>query len=397
MEHLSRRAALTGLVVGMTFRGNVSFATTVNQKSKRFVVIVLRGALDGLTAVPPYGDGDYASLRGNLALQAPGISEVSMLRLNERFGLHPAMVEAHKMFLNREMSIVHAMASPYRERSHFDAQNLLELGTTHTTGADGWLNRTLGAMGAESWKGLAVGSTVPLILQGQAPVSNWKPEQNQPAGNSLILSVAKTYETTDPALARALNEGLQTSSMIDTAIDSKGRRIGSGFATLANATGKILASDTGPNIAVLDLGGWDTHVGQGTDKGRMAGPLSDLSRGLEGLKIGLGDKWTQTVVIAVTEFGRTAHPNGTNGTDHGTATAGFIAGGAVNGGYVLADWPGLSQTALFEGRDLAPTTDMRSMLKAVLSDHLKITLKTIEDKVFPDSFKAKPIKGLVNV
>jgi uncharacterized protein (DUF1501 family) len=375
-----------------------SFATMPGRSPKRLVLIVMRGAMDGLAAVPPVGDVDYASAHGALAIPAPGMDDGALV-LDGRFGLHPAMVAIHPLYASGEMLVFHAMASPGHSRSHFDAQNMLENGTDRTTGVvDGWLNRALGCLGAERWSALAVGPMVPLVLRGASPVGNWKPETELSATPGLVLSVATMYAS-DPALSSALSRGLKTSDMIDAAVDgglgtNGRRRVGGGFRAMAGAAGHILAADGGPNIAVMDIGGWDTHVGQGAGKGRLAGALGEFATGVAALRDGLGARWKDTAVVAVTEFGRTVGPNGTGGTDHGTGTAGFLMGGAVAGGRVLSEWPGLSQKALYQARDLASTTDIRSMLKAVLGDHLGCTSGDLEAKVFPGSLACRPLPGL---
>ena len=375
-----------------------AFAAIPGRSPKRLVLIVMRGAMDGLAAVPPFGDPDYAAAHGALAIGAPG-TDGGALPLDSRFGLHPALAPVHPLFASGEMLVFHAMSSPGHSRSHFDAQAMLENGTERIGTADGWLNRAMSCLGATRWSALAIGPQMPLVLRGTAPVGNWKPETEPGATPGLVLSVASMYAD-DPALSAALSKGLQTSDMIDAAVDGSlggtGRRkVGGGFKAMAGAAGHILAAESGPSIAVMDIGGWDTHVAQGTAKGRLSGALSEFSQGLAALHEGLGTRWKDTAVVAVTEFGRTVGANGTGGTDHGTATAGFLLGGAVSGGRVLADWPGLAPGALYQSRDLASTMDVRSVLKAVLGEHLGCTSADLEDRIFPGSLSARPLTGLL--
>jgi len=367
----------------------LGFASMAARPGKLFVLIIMRGAMDGLAAVAPLGDPDYAALRTSLVLGTPA-APGGALKLDERFWLHPALAPVYPLYGRGEMLVVHAVASPYRERSHFDAQNVLESGMAKPGwGGDGWLNRMLSAQHATRVEGIAFTPTLPLVLKGAAPVSNWQPEGG-PA--DIEDAVAHMYRA-DPVLAATYQAGLTARGVVDVA--GRGmpqRRI---FPSLAAVAGKTLAAEDGPNMAVLEIGGWDTHVGQGTVKGRLAGALGQLADGVDALHKALGNRWRDTVVVAITEFGRTARPNGTGGTDHGTATAAFLFGGAVAGGRVLADWPGLSAPALYQNRDLAPTTDVRCVLKGVLGEHLGVGQAVLEAKIFPGSASARPVAGLV--
>ncbi len=377
---LSRRDVL-GL--GLGFFPGVAFARIAGRPDRLFVLIILRGAMDGLAAVPPTGDPDYAKLRAALA-------PAGALKLDNRFALHPALSPLHDYYVHGDMAIIHAMASPYRDRSHFDAQNMIETGLVRPgMSNDGWLNRTLVALKADTIAGIAFTPAMPLVLKGRAPVSNWQPDGKRED----ISAAVKQMYAADPVLSSAYAEGLAAGGVVDNA--SQGTPPKRDFATLALVAGKTLAAPNGPNVAVLEIGGWDTHVGQGPAKGRLANALSQLAAGVVALRQGLGASWTNTVVMAVTEFGRTAHANGTGGTDHGTATAGFLFGGAVSGGRVLADWPGLSQAALYQKRDLAPTTDLRGVLKGVLGDHLAVPAAALEQHIFPASGAARPVQGLI--
>jgi uncharacterized protein (DUF1501 family) len=385
---LSRRDLLALMPAAAAGPG-LAFADIAARPGKRLVVVILRGAMDGLGAVAPLADPDYAGLRGGIALGTPA-SPGGALPLDGRFWLHPALAPVHPFFAQKAMLVVHAAASPYRERSHFDAQNMIETGLARpNAGNDGWLNRTLACLGTGGIRGIAFSPDLPLLLKGPAAVSNWLPDH---AKQDISAQVARMYAP-DRALASAYAEGLAARGVVDAA--SAGAPQKRDFASLCLIAGKTLAVEHGPNIAVLELGGWDTHVAQGAAKGRLAAALANLSAGVTALHQGLGSAWADTVCVAITEFGRTAHPNGTGGTDHGTGTACLAFGGALAGGRVVTDWPGLSSAALYQQRDLAPTTDLRSVLKGVLGDHLGVTRTALEHAIFPGSAGARPLQGMI--
>ena len=385
---LSRRKSLTLLPAAVLLPG-LAFADIKAAPDRRLVVIILRGAMDGLGAVAPLADPDYAQLRAGLALGTPA-APGGALPLDGKFWLHPALAPVHPLWATGEMLVVHAVASPYRERSHFDAQNMIETGMVRPNmGSDGWLNRTLASLGTGAMRGIAFMPELPLVLKGHAPVSNWLPD-GRPA--DISASVTRMYGS-DHALSAAYAQGLAARGIVDAA--SAGAPQNRDLRSLALIAGRTLARDDGPNIAVLEVGGWDTHVGQGAGRGRLAGALGNLAAGVVALKTGLGARWAQTVCLAITEFGRTAHPNGAGGTDHGTATAMLAFGGAVDGSRVVADWPGLSPGALYQQRDLAPTADLRGVLKGVLGDHLRVTKAALEGRIFPGSASATAMTGLV--
>ncbi len=371
----------------------------------RFVVAILRGGMDGLAAVPPHGDRDYRGLRGDLAIAAPGKSD-GAIDLDGFFGLHPALAPLHDVHAKRQLAVVHAVATPYRDRSHFDGQDLLENGTeTPHAAHDGWLNRVLGLVGGAQTLGLAVGQSVPLILRGPAAVTSWSPVKLPEVSAEFLDKVADLYRD-DPVFAPALALGLSDQALVDKVSDAPGvegggvkmnmLKRGAGLVkTVTTTVGKLLADPAGPRVAVIDVPGWDTHANQGTSAGRLAPVLAGLADGLIGLQQAMAPVWDKTIVLTLTEFGRTAHPNGTGGTDHGTASAAFLMGGAVNGGRVIADWPGLSGTRLYQSRDLAPTADTRAICKAILRDHLGLPPDAIDRVVFPGSGDVRPLEDLV--
>jgi uncharacterized protein (DUF1501 family) len=364
---------------------------------RRFVLVVLRGALDGLAAVPPLGDPRYAERRGGLAL-----NPAACPRLDGFFALHPALAPLAPYWGEGHLAFVHAVGNGYRTRSHFDAQDLMESGLgakTHLS--DGWLARALVPLqkkGGDRRLALAVGGHVPLVLRGKLPVATWEPPDMKPAAADFTLALARLYEA-DPLLGPAFAEGLRASSetagvLGESGMAGKGGRgFGpNGFRPLAEAAGRLLAAPEGPRIAVLEMGGWDTHVQQGAETGRLARNLQGLAEGLDALAKASGAAWRQTVVVAVTEFGRTVAVNGSNGTDHGTASLALLMGGALRGGRVAGDWPGLDR--LQDDRDLRVATDGRAVLKGVLRDHLGLDAASLDRRVFPDA-TARAMDGLI--
>jgi len=365
--------------------------------SARFVVVILRGALDGLAAVPPYADPAYAGLHRELAIFAPGVAD-GALALDGTFGLHPSLTFLHERYLAGEVVVFNAVASPYRDRSHFDGQNVLENGLAKPLGAaDGWLNRALAALprgaGQPGERAVAISQNVPLILRGDAPVISKSPQASADVDEELLSRLADLYSKDDWFSAR-LSEAVQTEKMTEDGGSpaTAGPDRVSGAARMA-AT--LMRSVGGPEVAVIEAGGWDTHANQGGAKGALAQRLTGLDKALRALADDLGPLWPQTAVLVVTEFGRTAAMNGTRGTDHGTGGCAFLAGGAVRGGRVIADWPGLSRTALLDNRDLRPTLDLRSVFKAVLDEHMRVDAKTLATRIFPDSSGARPLQGLI--
>jgi uncharacterized protein (DUF1501 family) len=366
---------------------------------RRLVVVLLRGALDGLAAVPPLGDTRYQERRGSLALKPPG-EPGGCLALDRAFALNPALAPLHPYWQQGQLLFVHAVGNGYRTRSHFDAQDLMESGLANKTAiGDGWLNRALSLLQkGERRIGLAVGGAVPLILRGSVPVASWEPPGGlRDASPEFIAAVAQLYKG-DPLLGPALAEGLKAQNFSTAVLGGDQMNGGRGFgpktfAPLAEAAGRLLAAADGPRIGVLEMGGWDTHVNQGTDKGRLFDNLTGLAGGLDALVKAMGPAWKETALVAVTEFGRTVAVNGNDGTDHGTASAMLLMGGAVKGGRIAGDWPGLAQ--LEENRDLRVATDGRRVMKGILRDHLGIDAANLDKKVFPDTAGLKPMDGLI--
>ena len=378
----------------------------------RFVLIIMRGALDGLAVVPPYGDRDYAALRREFALRAPGEAG-GALALDGFFGLHPSLKFLGGCYATRELVVLHALASPYRERSHFDGQDVLENGTPHPHALQtGWLNRALAQLpaGRARESGVALGQNVPLVMRGPAAVASWSPSRLGAPDEDTLARLTDLYAG-DALLATRLADARATNAI--AAEDSgdamapqppdraakpalrPGAANNARYAEIVRAAAGFLRQGDGPQVAVFDTSGWDTHANQGGAEGQLAGRLAALDAALATLKQELGAAWNDTAVLTVTEFGRTAAINGTRGTDHGTATAAFLFGGAVAGGRVIANWPGLAPRSLYEGRDLAPTLDLRAALKGVLAEHLGVSARALAAEVFPDSERVKPLSGLL--
>ena len=421
---MNRRSLLglgASLGISVNFFGSQTFAATEGDLArKKLVVVICRGGMDGLSVSPPVGDANYANLRGSIAMKPDQV-----LKLDDTFGLHPELKSVHALALKGEARIAPAIASPDRARSHFEAQDVLETGSAHVYGTEtGWLNRTLEALApVRKVEGLSVGTTAPLILRGKVQAASWSPGKGVDETARLPTLLQDLYKN-DPMLGPAFARGLETETMAQTAMtalsatpamnvaaastpamtgaapmspttaNDRQNRAGSEAARkLGSTLGGFMVQAGGPQIAAISLDGFDTHAGQ---PGQIATRLSYMDAVLDGLHTGLGAEWKNTVVIAVTEFGRTARVNGTGGTDHGTGSTGLVLGGALKkGGGIVGDWPGLADKALFENRDTAPTVDMRGLFKGVLAEHIGVDRAILENKVFPDSAAAKPVTGLV--
>lgn len=409
--NLTRRTVLygaagaAGTAGSLAVLGNTPFAFTNAPMDRRLVVVILRGGADGLAMVPAPGDPDFFQRRQGLINRERDNNPID---LDGFFALHHGLTGLASLWAKKQLLVVHAAQTGYRDRSHFDAQDLLESGLDRVSAlADGWLNRALGYFGAQDPQaGLAVGYGTPLILQGPTPITSWAPRVlARPDPEFLNRLVAMSSR--DKAIGKALNQGIKVEKAnrerlghLETASLERGSATNArqAITTLAKAAGRLLSADRGARVAALNIGGWDTHGYQNTSLSyRM--PLLDGA--LMALKDGLGDgpggAWSNTMVMVVTEFGRTAVPNGTNGTDHGTGSAMLLLGGAVQGGRVISDWPGLGKKDLYQGRDLMPTMDMRAVFKGVLLDHLGLDQGFVEDNVFPHSQRLDPVQHLVSV
>jgi uncharacterized protein (DUF1501 family) len=387
---ISRRRLL-GTGAALTLAWQAGPLAAAPDAAGRFVLLILRGGMDGLAAVPPHGDRDYRKARGGLADALPG-EPAEPLDLDGFFSLHPRLPAVHGMYRDGELAVVHAVAPPYRDRSHFDAQDVLETGMTDPSGStDGWLYRALAiAPGSPAFEqyAMALGGGVPRVLQGATPVGGWAPDRLPAPDDDTMVRVRRLYEE-DPVLGPRLEVAMQTDAMARAAPMGGGGA--DALAVNARAAAGFLKAADGPRIAVLESGGWDTHANQA---GQLANRLGALDAVIGELRSSMGSVWSSTVVAMVTEFGRTVAMNGTRGTDHGVGGVALIAGGAVNGGRVLGDWPGLGTGSLYEGRDLKPTTDMRAIFATVLTGHMGFDGNAVDEHVFPDA-RLPPIRELL--
>ena len=389
---LSRRRFVQALLATGAIApcATLSVAGSGQPNGNRFVLVILRGGMDGLSAVPPIGDPEFTAARGTLANYSAFAS--APLRLDDTFALHPNLTQMHAMFRSGELAVVHAVGLAYRERSHFDAQQLLESGGVKpyeiTTG---WLGRALAVNGE---RGIAINTAVPLVLRGPGDADTWAPSSMPDPSPDLLTRLEQLY-VNDAALAKALAraKGLRNeaggSAGMSASMEGGSRGLVIG---LARKAGEFLAQPRGPQSAVLEMGGWDTHANQNNPNGALANNLRNLDAGIASLRESLGTTWARTVIVIASEFGREVAMNGTQGTDHGTGGAAFVLGGALKGARVLADWPGLAKRDRFEGRDLRTTTDLRALLKGVLGDHLRVPKATLDRDVFPGSDAVKPLR-----
>jgi uncharacterized protein (DUF1501 family) len=400
-------AGAAGMGVSLELLTSSAFADGSRRKHN-LVVIVCRGGLDGLSLSPPVGDPSYAALRGPIAI-APFGAQDGALKLDETFGLHPSLVSVHAMALKGEARIAPAIATPDRERSHFEAQDVLESGAGQVYAtSSGWLNRTLEAMApADHVKAISVGPTAPLILRGRIEAASWSPGGGAQTDRRLPGILQDLYAH-DPLLGAALAAGLSTETMAKTAMadaamtggastsaQPPGRPGGAQAAKMGATLAGFMIQPAGVQVAAVSIDNFDTHANQGAGVGQLATRLAYVDAFLDGLATGLGPSWRDTVVVMATEFGRTARVNGTNGTDHGTASTALILGGALRPGGIVGDWPTLAQTRLFENRDTAPTLDMRGLFKGVLRDHMGVERAALDRSIFPDSAHVAPVAGLV--
>jgi uncharacterized protein (DUF1501 family) len=350
--------------------------------NRRFVFIIQRGAADGLSILGPTGDPLHASIRGDFDRDLRNGA-----RLGSFFTLHPALAEAGKMYAARQALFVHAVASPYRDRSHFDGQNVLETGGSAAYQLkDGWLNRLLSLLPGDDSKALALSDTVPMALRGSNQVSSYAPSKLAGPSEDLLQRVAAMYDP-DAQLHALWSEAVAT-RMTAGNVDATGQN----GAAIGGIAAKLLGGDSGARIAMIETNGWDTHSGQ---RGRLAAQLKNLDAIAGALKTGLGTDWADTLVIVATEFGRTVRPNGTAGTDHGEASVAMLLGGAVAGGRVIADWPGLSTAALYEGRDLKPTSTLDSLIAGALAQHYSLDPRRTMTTLFPASGGAAFSQALI--
>lgn len=387
---LNRRHLMLGMAgLGVSFAGRVEAGSSSTRP--KLIVLVARGAMDGLSVTIPWSDPDYVALRGQLAIAAPG-TPGGALAMAEGFGLHPTLTGLHGLYRAGQVRFAPAVAIPARIRSHFDAQDVLESGGETVRGqTDGWLNRALLASGGQRLQGLAIGAQTPLILRGAAATSSWAPGSDADHDERLLTQLMDLYAG-DPLLGPGLARGLETEAMASASSDGTvlRRRDIDG---LGHAIARLMTGEAGADVVAVSVDGWDTHARQAA---QMDVRLAALDALISGLQTGLGEAWSQTILVIATEFGRTVRINGTGGTDHGTGSSLILAGGALKTGGPVGDWPTLAENRLFEGRDLMPSLDVRSVFKGVLRDHLGVDRSALDARVFPDSGDEAPaVDGLV--
>src|SRR6266851_2516531 len=408
-----RRRDFLGVAAGAALSSLTSPAWVVAADGgpKRLIAILLRGAVDGLNVVVPYAEEAYYQERRSIAIAPPGKPDGALM-LDEHFGLHPALASLMPLWTERSLAFIHAAGSPDPTRSHFDAQLFIENGTPgRRVTADGWMNRLLAALpgvangGPGPTSALAIGPTLPQILKGKVAVANLP--LGPAAANKLAIdrpevgrAFDRLYAANDP-IGRAYRQGRAARAELVAGLDSEQQMADNGaplpnpYPAQAARLAGLIARDRDIRLAFASLGGWDTHVRQGGHTGQLANRLRPLGEGLAALAQGLGGAWADTVVVVLSEFGRTVNENGDGGTDHGHGNAVWVLGGKVRGGRVYGDWPGLAPAALYEGRDLAVTTDYRGALAAVLARHLRISDRGLTE-IFPGFTPARSdIDGIV--
>lgn len=362
----------------------VLFAQAATER--RFIFIIQRGAADGLNTLIPYAEPAYAHARGALAIDPAGA-----LKLDGTFALHPSLAHLRDLYAAGQASLFHAVASRYRDRSHFDGQNVLETGGNAPYQIkDGWMNRLLGVLPRRGKDAIAFSPAIPMALRGPVDVTSYAPSALPQANEDLMMRVEQLYA----------RDG-QLHALWASALEARGMAGGMGgganrqdAAALGRMAAGFLGRADGPRIAMIETGGWDTHSGQ---NGRLAAQLRNLDNLLAGLHEGLGAAWDQTVILVATEFGRTVAANGTGGTDHGTGAVAMMVGGAVQGGRILSDWPGLASANLLDGRDLKPTLALDTLITAACAESFALEPDRLSTVLFPHGARSKPVARLLRV
>jgi uncharacterized protein (DUF1501 family) len=374
--------------------GAPAWAAATSDAPKRLIVVMLRGAVDGLNVVIPYGEEAYYAVRPAIAVAKPG-NDDGGLPLDDHFALHPALAGIMPLWQQKQLAFVHAAGSPDPTRSHFDAQLFVESGTPgRSSTPDGWMNRLLAALPGPHGPtdAVAVGPILPQILKGRMAATNLPlgPAATNPLPldkPEIAASFDRLYAGND-AQSRAYRDGRMARTELVAGMSAEQQAADGGapppntLPAQAERLAHLLTHDPRIRLVFVSLGGWDTHVQQGNHKGQLADRLQPLGNGLAALATGLGDVWNDTIVVVISEFGRTVKENGNGGTDHGHGNVIWLAGGRVRGGRVYGDWPGLASAQLYEGRDLAVTTDYRHVLASVVERHLRLSGRAL-DQIFP--------------
>ncbi len=408
---IERRAFIRGAAAlgaaGVMMLGTAAWAARAlsgDSSRKRLVVVFMRGAVDGLNVVVPHGEPNYYDARPTLAIAGAG-GDGAALDLDGFFGLHPALAALMPQWRDGTLAFVHACGSPDPTRSHFDAQDYMESGTPGVKStADGWMNRVLAAMPGRSaadksspTEALSLGANVPRILSGRMPVANIPLGRAAARPMPLDRPIVETafdrmYRGNDP-LSHAYREGREARTRLMSELEqdmteaNNGAPSPRGFPDDTARLARLIARDPSIRLAFLALGGWDTHVNQGSSRGQLANHLQPLGEGLAGFAASLGPHYQDTVIVVISEFGRTVRQNGNGGTDHGHGNVMWVMGGPVRGRKVYGAWPGLATQQLYQERDLAVTTDFREPISTVLRAHMVLGDAQI-DRVFPASPRA---------
>ena len=357
----------------------------LNTSQSKLIVVMLRGAVDGLNVVAPYGDANYERLRPTIGLARPG-QDNGLIDLDGYFGLHPALRPLQDLWQQRRLAFVHASGSPDETRSHFDAQDYLESGTPGRKGTqDGWMNRLLASLGGPvgPTRAISVGPVMPRILSGRINTTNIA--SGVAASKTTLLdrpqiggAFAQLYQGQDKLStmyqeAQSAHKEIVASMDDESRVADGGAPLPNGFPGDAARLATLMKNDARIQFAFIPLGGWDTHANQGAASGQLASRLAPLGQGLAALARGLGPLFNDTTIVVMSEFGRTARQNGNNGTDHGHGNVIWVLGGPVEGGRVYADWHGVADGQLHDGRDLPVTTDFRSVLGHIAERHLRLS------------------------
>jgi uncharacterized protein (DUF1501 family) len=388
--------AFVSLGFAPSFLARTAFAAGASARRKMLVAVFQRGAVDGLNVVVPFDETEYYRARPSIGIRRPGSSDIGAVDLNGFFGFHPRLRPLKPLWDTRRLAIVHACGSPDSTRSHFDAQDFMETATPGVKSTtDGWLNRYLQARRSESaapFRAVALAPQLPRMLQGPAAamaigqIGQFGIRAGQ-AGDAVASSFEAAYGSTgDRVLNGTAHETFDAMRQLKIADPAKyapengAEYPASAFGRALQQIAQITKAGLGLEVAFAEIGGWDTHVNQGAADGQLAGRLDDFARSIAAFTVDLGDRMDDVVLLTMSEFGRAVNENGNRGTDHGHAGALFVIGGNVKGGKVHGKWPGLEQEQLYEGRDLALTTDFRSVFAEVVSDHMGARAL---DKIFP--------------
>lgn len=380
--------ALVSLGFAPSFLSRTAFAAGSGARTKRLIAIFQRGAVDGLSVVVPFGESEYYRARPSIAIPRPGTADDAAVELDGFFGFNPRLEPLKSMWDRRELAIVHACGSPDSTRSHFDAQDYMETATPGIKStSDGWLNRYLRARHTEDttpFRAVAMTPQLPRMLQGAAPalainqLGQFGIRAGQATDRATALFEQAYGVSADSVMNGTGREAFEAIRLLKSADPARYQPEHgadyprSPFGQALKQIAQLSKADVGLEVAFADVGGWDTHVNQGSAQGQLATRLDDFARAISALVTDLGDRMAETVVLTMSEFGRAVSENGNRGTDHGHGNAMMLIGGGVRGGRVYGRWPGLAAGARYEGRDLAVTTDFRDVFGEVVVRHLGV-------------------------